>query len=447
MEPTSNPSSLDQPKTVRATKAKRRNISIALAILAVIAIGITAVIAISGDNKSARSGGTYTPGDPLVWTAVAGRGEDTCALVNSGKVKCWGRNDYGQLGNGTSNIYKNTAVFVSDIPTTTGATATSISSGLYHSCALLSDRQVKCWGRNDSGQLGNDSADLKSLTPVPVSGISTATAISTGTEHSCAVLSDGQVKCWGRNDWGQLGSENNIPSNVPVFVSGIPTTTGATAIGISTGKRHSCALLSDGQVKCWGRNIEGQLGDGSYADSKNTAVFVSGIPAVTGGPTAIGISTGAGHSCAVLSDGQIKCWGLNDYGQLGDGTGNNMKRTAVLVSGIPATTGGPTAISISTGAQHSCAVLSDGQVKCWGYNYYGQLGDGTPRAINDSKNSALTPVPVSGISTATAISTGTEHSCALLSDGQVTCWGINDRGQLGNVTSDNSNTPVLVPNP
>ncbi|CAB5019149.1 MAG: chromosome condensation regulator RCC1 [Actinobacteria bacterium] len=445
MEPTSNPSSLDQPKTGRATKAKRRNISIALAILAVIAIGIAAFVATSGDNKSAKSG-AYTSGDPLVWTAVAGQGSGTCALVNSGKVKCWGRNDYGQLGNGTSNIYKNTAVFVSDIPTTTGATATSISSGLYHSCALLSDRQVTCWGLNDSGQLGNDSADLKSLTPVPVSGISTATAISTGTEHSCALLSDGQVKCWGRNDWGQLGNENNIPSNVPVFVSGIPTTTGATAIGISTGKRHSCALLSDGQVKCWGRNIEGQLGDGSYADSKNTAVLVSGIPAVTGGPTAIGISTGAGHSCAVLSDGQIKCWGLNDYGQLGDGTGNNMKRTAVLVSGIPATTGGPTAISISTGAQHSCAVLSDGQVKCWGYNYYGQLG-------NASKTQSLVPVLVSGIPatpggpTATSISTGTEHSCALLSDGQVTCWGLNGRGQLGNVTSDNSITPVLVPNP
>ncbi len=370
--------------STRATKARRRNISVALAIVVVIAIGVTAVVTTSGDNNSARSGSTYTPGDPLAWTAVEGGGAHTCALVNSGQVKCWGQNTYGQLGN-WSNTDSYTPVLVSGIPTTTGATATSISLGY---------------------------------------------------NHSCAVLSDGQVKCWGRNSYGQLGNGSNTNSKTPVLVSGIPTTTGATATSISTGRYHSCAVLSDGQVKCWGYNYYGQLGNGTNTDSY-TPVLVSGIPTTTGA-TATSISLGYYHSCAVLSDGQVKCWGYNAYGQLGNGTNTN-SNTPVPVTGIPTTTGA-TATSISLGYWYSCAVLSDGQVKCWGYNYYGQLGNG-------SNTNSNTPVPVTGISTATSISLGYFHSCAVLTYGQVKCWGDNGYGQLGNWTSTNSNTPVSVPSP
>ena len=300
--------------STRATKARRRNISIALAIVVVIAIGVTAVVTTSGDNNSARSGSTYTPGDPLAWTAVEGGGAHTCALVNSGQVKCWGQNTYGQLGN-WSNTDSYTPVLVSGIPTTTGATATSISLGYNHSCAVLSDGQVKCWGRNSYGQLGNGS-NTNWKTPVLVSGIptttgATATSISTGRYHSCAVLSDGQVKCWGYNYYGQLGNGTDTNANVPVPVTGI-----STATSISLGSIHSCASLSDGQVKCWGYNYYGQLGNGSNTNS-NTPVPVTGIS------TATSISLGYFHSCAVLTYGQVKCWGDNGYGQLGNWTSTN----------------------------------------------------------------------------------------------------------------------------
>jgi alpha-tubulin suppressor-like RCC1 family protein len=423
MDPTSNPSSLDQPKTGRATKAKRRKISIALAIVVVIAIGITAVIAISGDNKSARSG-AYTSGDPLVWTAVEAGSIHTCALVNSGQVKCWGDNYNMQLGDGTSTG-SNIPVLVSGIPSATdGPTATSISSGEAHSCAVLSNGQVKCWGTNNYGRLGNGFAITSSPVPALVSGITTATSISAGSLHSCALLSDGQVKCWGRGREGQLGNGTYSDKYTPYSVSGITTAT-----SITTGLDHSCALLSDGQVKCWGTNNYGQLGNEAQPNS-NIPVFVSGIT------TATSITTGLNHSCASLSDGQVKCWGTNNYGQLGDGTKTN-SNLPVFVSGIT------TATRISSGHENSCAVLSNGQVKCWGNNYRGQLGNGT-------KTTANTPVLVSGIptttgATATSISSGYDHSCVVLSDGQIKCWGFNSRfGQLGDGTLIDGITPVSV---
>ena len=369
--------------SIRATKARRRNISVALAIVVVIAIGVTAVVTTSGDNKSARSGSTYTPGDPLAWTAVSGGGAHTCALVNSGQVKCWGQNTYGQLGDGTT-ANRTTPVFVSDI-----STATSISTGYSHSCAVLSDSRVKCWGDNAYGQLGNGGR-FNAYAPVFVSDISTATSISLGVVHSCAVLQGGDTKCWGRNASGQLGNgATGTNSNTPVAVLGIST---ATSIG--TGAYHSCAVLQGGDTRCWGDNALGQLGNGVTGGNSGVPVEVTyAFPELDlsdGTPRIMDLSGGRSHSCAVLSGGQVTCWGDGSYGQLA--TGNTIVAFPQAVINIPTTTGA-TATSISLGSYHSCAVLSDASIECWGYNVSGQLGNGTSGIYSNSDKPVSVPSP------------------------------------------------------
>ena len=419
--------------SIRATKARRRNISVALAIVVVIVIGVTAVVTTSGDNNSARSGSTYTPGDPLAWTAVEGGGAHTCALVNSGQVKCWGQNTYGQLGDGTTGN-RTTPVFVSDI-----STATSISTGYNHSCALLSDSRVKCWGENTYGQLGN-GRNTTLLVPVFVSDISTATSISSGASHSCALLAGGSIKCWGYNGYGALGSESTTNSNIPVSVVGISTVT-----SISTGYNHSCAVLSDGEAKCWGQNTYGALGNGAIGTNSNTPVAVLGIS------TATSIGTGAYHSCAVLQGGDTRCWGYNASGQLGNGvTGGNSGVPVEVTYAFPEldlSDGTPRIMDLSGGRSHSCAVLSGGQVTCWGDGSYGQLATGNTIVAFPQ---AVINIPTTTGATATSISLGSYHSCAVLSDASIECWGYNVSGQLGNGTSgiySNSDKPVSVPSP
>ena len=204
-------------------------------------------------------------------------------------------------------------------------------------------------------------------------------------------------------------------------VASTATAQAAAPSQVAAGIQHSCAVLSDGTVNCWGSNFSGQLGDGSTTDS-TSPVIVDGITIATQ------VSAGADHSCALLSGGTVKCWGNNGDGQLGDGTTTNSS-SPVSVSGIT------NATQISAGYQHSCALLTGGTVKCWGYNGYGQLGDGTP---TDSSS----PVSVTGITTATQVSASETHTCALLSDGTVKCWGANDDGELGDGTVTSSNSPV-----
>jgi alpha-tubulin suppressor-like RCC1 family protein len=245
--------------------------------------------------------------------------------------------------------------------------------------------------------------------------------INGGGLDTCALLSDGTAKCWGWNAYGQLGDGTTTDRYAPVSVVGL-----SNAIAISAGIMHTCALLSDGTVKCWGYNAYGELGDGTTTN-RNTPVSVVGLS------NAVAISTGDLHTCALLSDGTAKCWGSNAYGQLGVDpiTYGTQSSTPVSVVGLS------NAIAITAGGYHTCALLSSGSVKCWGWNYYGQLGDGT----NTWKS---TPVSVYGLSNVVSISGGKYHTCALLSDGTVKCWGYNADGELGDGTATNRYTPVSV---
>ncbi|MCV6637233.1 FG-GAP-like repeat-containing protein [Candidatus Albibeggiatoa sp. nov. NOAA] len=339
----------------------------------------------------------------------------TCALTSSGGMKCWGLNDVGQLGDGTTN-QSSTPVDVSGL--TSGVAA--ISAGAYHACALTTSGGVKCWGRNNEGQVG-DNTFIQKLSPTDVNGLTSGVAaISAGSYHTCALTTGGGIKCWGKNSNGQLG--NNATSDNPAAedVSGL--TSGVAAI--SAGGSHTCALTTSGGVKCWGAGADGQLGNNTTTQSL-TAVDVNGL---TSGVSAISVDDR--HSCALASGG-ARCWGYNAFGQLGDNSTLN-KLTYIDVNGLAS---GVSALATDLGMMHSCAITTGNGAKCWGRGSEGQLG-------NNSTGSSLIPVDVDGLTSGvSAITMGEFHSCALLSDGSAQCWGQNDEGQLG----DGSTTSSLIP--
>ena len=305
------------------------------------------------------------------------------------------------------------------ITTDSSATITAVAAGTFHSCAV-DNGGVKCWGGNSNGELGNSSS-TQSLVPVQVTGLTSAvTAVSPGAEsqHGCAVV-NGAAQCWGKNINGQLGNGGTMESNVPVPVAGL--TSGVTAI--AAGDAHSCAVVN-GRVLCWGLNNEGQLGDNSTTQSL-VPVQPFGL---TSGVTAV--SAGGSHSCAVVSGG-LQCWGRNVAGQLGNSTNT---QSLVPVQAIPA---GSNVTAVSVGPFHSCAVVS-GAAQCWGQNFYRQLGNGGTMDSN-------VPVPVVGLTSGvTAVAAGGFHGCAVVSGG-VQCWGANGGCQLGNSSvMAPSSVPVQV---
>ena len=299
-------------------------------------------------------------------TAVAAGDYNTCALAK-GTVKCWGINQEGEAGNGSTKIEKD-PVGVTGL---SGVTAIAAAGG--HTCALLAAGAVKCWGQNRDGVLGNGNIKNQRK-PVTVSGLTGVAAIATSGNVACGLLKNGTARCWGQNSGGQLGNGvNNGPdfcqfgelsyvcSTRPVAVKGL---TNATALAV--GASHACALIKNGTVKCWGSNLDGELGNGTTTASK-TPVAVTGLTGVT----AISAAGGSGDdTSALLKNETVKCWGNNRYGQLGNGSLNNEKRP-VFVSGLTGVA------SISNGSNHTCAYLVNHNAKCWGNNTYGQLGNGT----------------------------------------------------------------------
>jgi alpha-tubulin suppressor-like RCC1 family protein len=354
---------------------------------------------------------------------IAGGNFGSLAAKSDGTVWAWGLNSNGQLGDGTT-IDRTAPVQVSGLSDVLSVSAAESN----YSLALKSNGTVFAWGWNGYGVLG-DGTSTERHTPVQVSGLSGATAVSAAYAHSLALKSDGTVWAWGLNNNGQIGDGTSTERHTPVQVSGL---SGVTAVSAQFG--HSLALKSDGTVWAWGRNSDGELGDGTTTN-RLTPVQVSGLSDVTV------IAAGQYYSLALKSDGTVWTWGSNGHGELGDGT-TTQRLTPVQVGGLS----GVTITAVASAYESSLALTSGGTVMAWGLNGHGQLGDGTT-------TNRTAPVQVHGINNAgmlsgvTAVAAGDRHSLAQKSDGTVLAWGANYKGQLGDGTTTERHTPVLSPLP
>ncbi len=370
-------------------------------------------------------------------TRLAAGFEHTCVIAD-GTVRCWGRDARGQRGDGpqvSSEVCSGPNL----------RDVVEIAAGASHTCARLQSGEVRCWGANNNGQLG-DGTRSATGDPHPVRASATdmnyltgVVEIAAGASHTCARLQSGEVRCWGNGDNGRLGNGTSTRSTTPVAVMGLTN-----AVEIEAGEEHTCARLQSGEVRCWGRGVTGQLGNGTSTESTTpVAVRASamGVDNLTG---VVEIAAGGNHTCARLQSGDVRCWGFNGYGQLGNGTETGTT-TPVAVMGLT------NAVEIAAGEGHTCARLQSGEVRCWGRGFNGLLGNGT------STNSA-TPVAVRasamGVDNLTGvveIAAGKEHTCARLQSGEVRCWGSNLGGQLGNAPRAatgylpaQSSTPLLA---
>jgi alpha-tubulin suppressor-like RCC1 family protein len=403
------------------------------------------------------------------WNSVSSGGSHTCAVKSDGSLFCWGANISGQLGNDSTADSS-----VAQQESTAATDWAEVSSGNASTCAIKSDGRLFCWGYNIDGQLGNGS-DQDSHVPVQESTAAADWAqVSVGSIHTCAVKTDGRLFCWGANSNGQLGTNSNEDSLIPVQ----EYTSATDWAEVSTGDRHTCGLKNDGRIFCWGGAYRsGELGSEvtftsfellqektlstdwtqlSLGSSHTCAlkddgrVFCWGEPDKCGNnvtsktilslqdewgeadwaQVSVGYSLGFEYACAVKNDGRLFCWGTGHTGQLGAGS--------IVISSLPVQeyTAASDWFQVSAGAEHACAVKSDGRLFCWGSNSYGQLGNGSNQ---DS------PVPVQEYTSASdwkQVSAGSSHTCALKDNGRIFCWGSGDSGELGNASNSDSSVPV-----
>ena len=403
-----------------------------------------------GTNKTALavSAGTY----------------HTCAILNDHTLKCWGENNSGQLGYGHTNVLTTPSDSVINLGN--GHTALAVSAGIDNTCAILDDATVRCWGDNTYGQLGmGNTTQLTAPSTTAVNlGNHTAIAISASGYHTCAILDDHSARCWGKNNVGQLGlgDTNNrgdatgeMGDNLPVIYLG----SGRTAMQIVTSNRgdldYTCALLNDASIKCWGENGMGQLGQGDTNNRGVTSEEMTNLNAIDlgTGQHVASISIGKAHSCAVLTSTNIKCWGLDSNGRLGmpnwslnwqlgdylpqvdlDGVvatptitstftpSETRTTTPTITPTITATyTPSETRTATNTGTATNTRIATNTLTR--------SLTPSRSRTLTKSRTRTATPI--GGIKEVVTVSTGAGHTCVILANDTVKCWGLNNAGQLG----------------
>ncbi|MFH2007134.1 MAG: protein kinase [bacterium] len=393
-------------------KSKLPYILVAVVVLAILAGALYYFVAAKGSKKS-------TSAQTLPFRLLSSKARHTCGLErDQGTVWCWGRNNYGQLGTGDTQTRRK--------PARVGSlkAVSAVAAGGRHSCALEQNGKVWCWGRNNTGQLGDGSKKNRHA-PVLVAGIGPAAALDVGSHHSCALLRDGSVWCWGDNRYGQLGNGARDPGKTrPVRVAGLRK-----AAQLAVGGFHACAVDTEGHVWCWGRNDVGQLGIGS-TEAQPSPKQLTKLSAVKS------ITAAGAHTCGVDAKGGAWCWGNNASGQLGDTT-SRLRFEPVKVVGLSAVS------TLSAGGGylggHTCATDTRGNLYCWGNNLSGQLGHREPA---DAHQKPQRLERIGGI--VARVEAGGRHTCAILQSGEVRCWGRNTDGQLGDGTLNDRPYPTKI---
>lgn len=387
--------------------------------------------------------------------ALSNGGTFTCVLTEGGYVRCWGANDLNQLGLGDTVFRQTQEPFELKAangtspagPIDLGGTASAITVGGNHACALLTDGSARCWGDNSQGQLGlgNTTAQTNKV-PAVIGRVKVATArkitsISAGSRHTCAVLDNGTATCWGQNASGELG----LGSTTAVSASQTPEQTGAislgaSAISIGAGSNSTCALLAGGKVRCWGNGALGQLGTGAYLTQGNigdnelpSSSGDAGLVPLAGPPTALAVASS--HACVLLSSGSLQCWGQNSAGACGIGDPSNIgddESPAVYGGAIFAQ--GEVVQSFAVGTGATCAVVAGQGLRCYGLNKRGQAGYAhidNLGTTNGTVPALLPEVALGAGRSLKSVAMGSSYTCALLDNDSVKCWGWNHVGQLG----------------
>lgn len=362
-----------------------------------------------GDDELPNTAGDVNVGGAVVQVS-AGDGF-TCALLDAGTVHCWGSAYGGALGYGASNTNN---IGDNEVPAdvsnvAVGGTVVQVACGGSHTCALLDTGNVRCWGSSSSGQLGYPGVSSVGVSDTPQSFATAHGEVSIGGKvlqvtggygHTCVLMDTGAVRCWGSNNHGQLGygNTNDIGDDETPAIAG-DINVGGKVVQVAAGGYHTCALLDTGNVRCWGNNSSGQLGYGN-----TTSYGASTLPNVAGdvmlGGTATQVSCGQYYTCALLDSGAVRCWGLGGKGELGYGNTNSIGDNefpsdagdvpiGALVAQVVAGRGSP------TGNESSCALLKSGSVRCWGANGLGQLGYGNTTDLGNS--STTTPITIGNV--------------------------------------------------
>ena len=378
----------------------------------------------------------------------------TCVLIAGGRVRCWGWGNNGELGYGNTEYIGDDETPASAGDVEVGGTVVQVSAGMDHTCALLDSGAIRCWGQGRNGQLGY--ASVRSIgddeTPASAGDVDLggrAIQVSAGKYHTCALLEGGTVRCWGGSHEGQLGYGNTeIIGDDEAPSSAGDVDVGGRVVQIAAGHKHTCALLDGGSLRCWGSRDFGQLGYGNREAIGDDETPASAGDVDVGGPV-IQVAAGGNHTCAIIETGTVRCWGYGAFGRLGYGNVESIGHDETPASIGDVEVGG-TVVQISAGHHQTCSLLATGAVRCWGMGLNGRLGYGNLEDIGDDEvPAAAGDVDVGGA--VVHVSTDGAHTCALLDTGSLRCWGYsgeNGHPGLGNIGDDETpasagDVPVL----
>jgi alpha-tubulin suppressor-like RCC1 family protein len=343
----------------------------------------------------------------------------TCGVTTENRAYCWGYNVQGQVGDGTKTDFRDRPVAVAG-----GHLFRKVSVGVSHTCGVTTSDQAFCWGENRYGQLG-DGTTMERLEPVRVTGGLSFRELVTGTNHTCGLAVGGRVYCWGDNAFGQLGSGTAGSGRTTPGV--VARTLGFRLL--SAGSGHTCGIASEGRLFCWGLNTSGQLGAGTLVEYRTEPTRVRIEGALLAGFTRVG--AGRTHTCGVTNSRRIYCWGDNSFGALGHGTTGELRFAPVIVVGDFFFDG------VDGGMWHTCGFTRSSRLKCWGRNEFGQLGNGT----TTGRSTPGASIPNLFFRQVTG---GAEYTCGVALDDRAYCWGDNRSGQLGDGSTTVRLTPTLV---